>query len=293
MSSNGDNTRGGERKLAISVIEKSAPIMRRFGADAELVIERVRLALAEAPYLAGVCNTSNGARSMAVAVCRAVSMGLDQFGGPLATAYLVPFKDRDRGMIVQLIPSYRGLAGLAVRDGLIRNPAAGIFYLSDEKSLTMTDGAQREFHYTPDYKATRRLYGYKGDACTYQPDEENPPLFAWMSWTNPDGTRDYHWMPISDVMRVRNASKGWDITKPWKSPWGAWGEEMAKKTVIKQASKLWGLGVANKSPELMEALTRANAEDTGEVYHEDAEIIDIEAGESSPDDALASEIEGR
>ncbi len=279
-------------KVAITLIRQSAPVMKRLGVkDPGRVEEVIRLALAENPYLAQCVQNPVAAKSMVVAVCRALSMGLDSFGGPLATAYLVPFWDKKANAnLIQLIPSYKGITGIALRDGLVKRISVGIVYASDEDSLVLQDGMDRRLDYTPDFRAPRRLYA----PGTTEIATDNPPLLAWCAWTLASGERDFDWMNIQDVLRVRDNSKAWDPAKPWQSPWGAWPEAQTNKTIIKHASKLWGLGMGEKHKALREVLERAGVEDTGQTPPEDVTYIDMDdAGEvQSPGDRLAEKVGG-
>lgn len=284
------------QRLAITMVSQSAPVMKRLGVkDPERIVEVIRLCLAENAYLAQCVQDPRSARSMVVAICRALSLGLDSFGGPMATAYLVPFntKVKEGGKevwvnLVQLIPSYKGIAGIALRDGLVKDISAGIVYESDTDTLILEEGMDRRLSYRPDFRVRRRMYADgTGDL-----DPHNPPVLAWCAWTTPDGRRDFDWMPIADVLRVRNGSKAWDPGKLWASPWGTWPEEMTAKTLIKHASKRWGLGVGEKHNALRQVLERAGIEDTGQTPADDAALIELPET-TDPADRLADKVEGR
>lgn len=270
---------------AITMVQRSAPALQRLGCwDTDKVTELLRVCLGENPYLARIANTDEGGRSLCVAVARAIGLGLDPSGGPLGSAYLVPFKNT-----ITLIPGYRGLVSIAQRDGHMANVHAEIAYAQDEFDLLL--GTERGIVHRPSFTAPRRLYA---DGGIKLPDD-NPATVVYCTWVDP-ATRDaqFHWMPIADVLRTRDRSRGFQGTAK-ASPWRDWPEEMAKKTVLKSAMKLLPLSAGLGSSKLAEALRRASVEDTGDIPPEDAEIIDIPGAADSTDqtrqqDTLAEEL---
>lgn len=83
-------------------------------------------------------------------------------------------------------------------------------------------------------------YEYKRDPADQQ--DEKDFMGAFCAARMPGGATKFEWMTRKDVLRARDSSDSYldRNDKPSKySPWVKWFGEMAKKVVIKRASKRW------------------------------------------------------
>lgn len=278
---------------AVALVRQHSPALQRLGCkDTGRVVESLRVLMSEQPYLAKVASDPEGARSLCVAVARAMALGLDPSGGPLGQAYLVPF-----GKAVSLIPGYKGLVGLALRDGLVKSVHAEIVFEGDAWDLDL--GSDRHLKHRPGLDKSREVYAYTPDGGTDgSGNKDNPPVLAYCVWSVEGRPGfEFTWMSMADVMLIRGRSASWKNNKA-SSPWLTDPEAMVLKTVIRKASKLWGIGLAKPAPAFAEALRRLASEDMGEMLPEDRDIIDLPGNETSTDqtraqDSLADDIRSR
>jgi recombination protein RecT len=137
--------------------------------------------------------------------------------GALGQAYLLPFKGA-----VQLIVGYRGLIELARRSGLISSIQCFVVHEKDS------------FKYG---------VGVAGDVLEHTPydllpgNSDGDPgklVAAFCIARFKDGGSHITVMSKREIELVRRSSRSGD-TGPWRTHY----EEMAKKTVLRRASKMW------------------------------------------------------
>lgn len=199
----------------------------------------------------------------------------------LGHAYMIPFdKTLNRGKPnertiteVQLVVGYKGLIDLARRSGHITSLNAGIHY-SDDELWDYEEGTEARLRHKPGPEAGKKLHAYA--IAKFR-----------------DGGHAYVVLPWARVMRIRDASQGYQsamrvATKYKKepdTPWVKHEDEMAKKTAIRALAKYLPLSV-----EFIEALNvdearadyRAFAMDPTQGVmpdEDDGQTIDGEIGE--------------
>jgi recombination protein RecT len=160
-------------------------------------------------------------------------------------AYLVP---RDRG--VHLDISYMGLLHIAQSTGSILWGQCKLVYSNDTYESNGLDVAP-----THKYNA----FGNRGDV-----------IGGYCTVKTCDGDYLTDEMSLADIKKVQATSKA--SNGPWKTFW----EEMARKTIVKRASKYWP-----KIDRLDKAINYLNT-DAGEGLQDDGEkfvehIIDVDA----------------
>lgn len=146
---------------------------------------------------------------------------------PFGHAYLIPFENRrvsPARMEVQVIIGYRGYIELARRTGKMKNIRARV--RRDEEPFEIKLGLHEELRHE-----------YRGDTS-------KPMTHVYCVAEFTDGSYYFEVMTRSEVEAIRQRSKSKD-SGPWKDDF----EEMAKKTVVRRASKYWPL-----SAELAEAI---------------------------------------
>lgn len=166
------------------------------------------------------CTTDSIIRS----VLDSASLGFEPTGGPMAHAALIAYGDQ-----CELSVYYGGIIELARRSGEFKNLEANVVYESD--SLKLRYGFERTFSHEP-YIGKEKRGDIVGAYCL--------AVFA---------NQEQHvtWMAKEDIDLRKAASR---LGRLNKGPWKDWYPEMAKKTVIRNASKLWP-----KTPELAQAFS--------------------------------------
>jgi recombination protein RecT len=130
-------------------------------------------------------------------------------------AYLIPFSDRKRGKVVQLIIGYRGLMDLARRSGMVTAINAFPVFESDE--FTYTLGLEPTLHHVP------------GDH-----DEDAAKLTHVYATARVMGDPQFVVMTRRQIEKVRLGSSG---GRSDYSPWATHYTEMALKTAIRRLCK--------------------------------------------------------
>jgi recombination protein RecT len=150
-------------------------------------------------------------------------------------AYLVP---RDGKICLDI--SYMGLIDLAVQDGAIRWAKAEMVCETD--SFTLNAAGMAPTHsYNPFGKERGQFVG------------------AYCVAKLPDGDYLTETMSIDDINAIRDRSSAWKawIDKQKKCPWVTDFGEMARKTVVKRASKYWA---STGSDRLQQAIHHLNVD---------------------------------
>ena len=129
----------------------------------------------------------------------------------LQHAYLVP-----RGKDICLDISYRGLVKLATEGGAIKWAKAELVY-------------EKDVFY---YKGPSTLPDHTADVFSERGEIQGIYCIARL----PDGEHLIEVMTIDEVHKIRAISKAF---QKGGGPWVNWHDEMAKKTIIKRASKSW------------------------------------------------------
>jgi recombination protein RecT len=179
-------------------------------------------------------------KSVFAAVIQASQLGLEV--GLMGEASLVPF-----GSECQLIPGYVGLMKLAMNTGKITDIYA--HSVRENDSFEIVYGLERTMRHKPlmdrsfpaDDSIRGEIVGYYAVA-----------VFA-------DGKKTFQAMSNSDVLKIRDSSKGYKASKKFGkvSTWDEHPEAMGIKTVIRRLCKY-----LPKSPELASALELDNITDT-------------------------------
>ena len=203
------------------------------------VVQTVLLCFTKNPALMS-CSRSSILR----AVLQSSEMGLTA-GNP-NEAHLVPF-----GTECTLVPDYRGLVKLALDSDYIVSVEPWAVFEGDEF----------------------RVIGGMHPNLIHNPGKCRDPkkmTDVYVVWQTKHGTRHFDYMTVEEVDAIRNRSKA-KTSGPWVSDYVA----MAKKTVIKRASKMWP-----KSKAFEKAIALENAQDTG-----DYSLTEFELPEAQSDAA--------
>lgn len=167
--------------------------------------------------------------SLAQCLLDCAQLGLEP-GGPLGRAYIIPFRDKKRGIVIAtLVIGYKGLVDLAFRSGKVRSVMANVVFEKDE------------FDY--EYGLNEKL--------VHRPSLEANPgelKFAYAVGRLDGGAVQWTVLPKSVVMGIKSRSRS---AESKYSPWTTDEAEMWKKTAIRRLSKLLPL-----SPEFHEALDK-------------------------------------
>lgn len=170
----------------------------------------------------------------------------------LGQCYIIPY-----GNTATFIPGFRGLYKLALNSGEISSITVELVYKGDEFEYAMGDDAKivHKPSMTAEHKPENVICGY----C--------------ITHLNNGGIQRTV-MSRSEIDKRRNVSKSKN-----SGPWVDWTEEMMKKTVIRQAAKLWPLS-SEKSTPIQEAAM--NDEQVGGFYSDmfSKPVIEQEAAEA-------------
>jgi recombination protein RecT len=137
-------------------------------------------------------------------------MGLEPDG---RNAYLIPFKDKQRGMICQLIVGYQGLIELAYRHPLVRGVRAKVVYEKD--AFDYDEGLHPRLMHKP----------YDGE------DDPGELKFAYAICDIGEGGHTFVVCPKRVVMKAKASSRGADSAF---SPWTKFPDAMWMKTAVRR-----------------------------------------------------------
>lgn len=175
----------------------------------------VRMALTAAlgnPKIAEAASHDAGRLSIYKAMLTASQLGLELDG---RQGHLVPFNDSKLGMLVQFIPGYQGLLGLAYNHPSVKAIWAEAVYEKDKFVYKL--GLNRELIHEP----------FDG--------EDRGALFRVYAVAELAGAaKAFVCLSKAEVLKARKSSRGAD--SPY-SPWNNWPEAMWKKTAIRQLCK--------------------------------------------------------
>ena len=196
------------------------------GMDAKRVVRLARLACVRNPKLLE-CDPISVVESIMVAS----QLGLE-INSPIGGAHLVPF-----GKKCQMIPDYRGLIRLALKNGDVIKMVAREVYEGD--LFHVIQGTTEMIEHVP-------LLGDEARA-----DGQISGFYAVATLAN--GSTVHEYAPRGDVDKIRARSKA-GSSGPWKTDYAA----MGKKTMIKRVLKWLDL-----SPNLALAIEMDNRGEVG------------------------------
>ncbi len=152
-------------------------------------------------------------KSILACLLQCAQLGLEP-GDGRGLVYLVPFKDKNCGLVATRMTGYRGLLKLSRQSGLVRRVWAEVVHEKDAFSYQM--GTEPNIQHKP----------------SLEPDT-GKPTFVYAVAEFSDGGKQFVVLPNAEVAKVRNASRAKD-----SGPWQTWPEEMAKKTAVRRLYKL-------------------------------------------------------
>lgn len=179
-------------------------------------------------------------------IIQCAQLGLEP-DGLLGHAYLIPFNvsrkingNWRKQLECTLIVGYKGLLKLARQSGEIASISARVVRQKD----------------TFEYE-----YGLVEKLVHVPTDEEDPGqvTHAYAIFRMKDGSHHFDVMTAREINRIRDGSKGYQFDKDG-SPWTSDYDEMAKKTVLRRASKMSQASVEDKTARAIALDERA---DTG------------------------------
>lgn len=154
----------------------------------------------------------------------AAQLGLEPDAN-LGQAYFVPFKDNKAGITrCQLIPGYKGYLALARNSGEVSSISARVVYANDIFEL--------------EFGLDEKLVHKPSLVDIGQEKKEQPITHVYCVIRFKDGSHHIEVMTFQEVEGIRLRSKMAN-SGPWVTDWA----EMAKKTVIRRASKFMPLSV--------------------------------------------------
>lgn len=158
-----------------------------------------------------------------------------EIGGPVAQAYLVPYKDRKSGVSrATLIPGFRGLMDLARRSGHVSNIVYGVVHKGDR------------FEQPEDPMDPMLIH----QAAEDPKRGSKPVTHVWAGYLMTNGSRVYEVMTFDEINAHRDQySKG--HAKP-DSAWSTAWESMAIKTVVKRPIMRGLVPIAAEHQRIME-----------------------------------------
>lgn len=172
----------------------------------------------------------------------------------LGRAYLIPFDNNKKGTTeCQLMIGYQGLIDLARRSGMVTAISARCVYKNDKFKFSINESG-------PVLKHEPCLTADKGELTG-----------AYCVAKFKDGGTHVEYMNKNEIDSIRSRSKA-----KGSGPWVTDYDEMAKKTVIRRATKLFPLSVTDKT--FSDALAKSDECDFGNDFLESATIVE----ESSP-----------
>lgn len=200
-----------QRKRMVQLIKSMAPAIKA-ALPAVMTPERftriVTTAINNNPKLMA-CNPT----TLLGAMMQAAQLGVEP-NTPLGQAYLIPYWSKKRGCYeAQFQLGYKGLIDLAYRSGTVTDIQAHEVCEGDEFSYEY--GLEPKLHHKPAMQDRGDVYAY------------------YAAWHAKEGGYGFVVASKEDIIKHKNMySKTGD-----DSPWSTAFDEMAKKTVIKQALK--------------------------------------------------------
>lgn len=194
--------------------------------------------------------------SLLGAVMLSAQLGLEP--GPLGHSYLIPRWNKKTGKKeAQFIIGYRGYLDLLYRSDRIESVLAQIVYEKDEFEIRY--GVDNTLHHTP-----------------YLDGPRGKPRGAYIVVKMKGGAHFFRFLAVAEIEDRRKRSATPDAG-PWVTDW----EQMALKTVVRDASRWLPLSI-----EIQRAISQDEAV-KAEIQPDMTEAIDVEFGVGEPVQAEA------
>jgi len=142
--------------------------------------------------------------------------GTDRIGA--GGMWAVPFRDKSGKFLLTAIPDWRLLVEKARQAGVIKYMSAEVVYKHDIFSFER--GFNPNLLHKPDIT---------------KPRQDEDMIAVYVVFVLPDGTKDFVVMTRDEIEKIKARSKAKGETSPWNTDY----IEMAKKTVIKRALKIF------------------------------------------------------
>ncbi len=169
---------------------------------------------------------------------------------PEGLAYIIPY-----GNAIQFQVGYKGLVKLAQRSGQIKSINAELIFEGDEWNVEL--GTERKLTHKPNFDVDRTDY--------------SKVTHAYMTAVLINGDRVFEIMTRKELDKIKDSSKATSTGTPWDK----WPAEMAKKSVVKRATKL--LPSSDEDNRLQFAAVFDSWGEAGKLNFRDGEIIEGEA----------------
>lgn len=191
-------------------------------------------------------------------IVQCAQLGLEP-DGLLGHAYLIPFfNSRNNQHECQLIIGYKGLLKLARQSGEIASISARVVHERDE------------FEY--EYGLTEKL--------RHVPSTEPDPgelIFAYAIFRLKDGAVHFDVMSVREIKAIQARSKSGK-----SGPWVTDFEEMAKKTVLRRASKMSPASIEDRMARALVLDEKAEAGLPQNIDQEDESTVAADSQDTSP-----------
>lgn len=216
-------------------VERVCDEKLKFSTESQFAIQ----ALQSNNYLAGIAKKNMASLQNAIINVASIGISLNPAN---KHAYLVPREGK-----VCLDISYMGLLHLAMSTGSIKWGQCKLVYSNDSYESNGLDNAPSH-KYNP--------FGDRGDV-----------VGGYCTVKTADGDYLTEEMPVSEINAIMERSQGYKSGKssPWRTDWS----EMARKTIVKRASKYWP-----KVDRLDNAIHHLNT-DSGEGLQQEQQQKDI------------------
>ena len=194
-------------------------------------------------------------QSVIAGVVAAMQVGLE-LHTPLNHAYLIPFNDKKRGKIAQLVIGYPGYIDLMHRSGKVEMIDCRVVYQGDHFEYALGTNCYIEHRPGP------------------VEDRESVTFFYAIVWLKGSQRPLVEVMPAEDVNAIRDRSASYRAAEKYHkhdSPWHTDYEIMGRKTVLKRIQK-W----APKSADMAMAIEIDNAAEAGKEQFNHIDLGDIE-----------------
>lgn len=172
--------------------------------------------------------------SVLAGIVTAAQLGLE-IDATMGRAYLLPYNDRQKGKIAQLIIGYRGFVELAYRSGQIASFQAEVVYANDDFEYEL--GLNPRLRHVPSTGDDRGELRY---------------AYAVVKLTG--GGSVFRVLGPADIKKAKASSRAASSSY---SPWNTHPDEMWRKTAIRAIAKMLPL-----SPELRDAVRQDDDDDT-------------------------------
>ena len=169
----------------------------------------------------------------------------------LGRVWFIPFKNKNKQVTeCTMIIGYTGLCDLARRSGNVLSIESHVVYEGDEFEVLL--GTECRVHHKPLLsRGTVRFkeetkdgkYGpYTVRTPYYDGEKAGDPIYVYCVAKFAGGGHHYEGMSFEEIEKIRERSKA-GTDGPWITDY----LEMAKKTVIRRAAKMWPLSIMDHS----------------------------------------------